>query len=363
MTVNRNPTRVRSTMVKSSNHQIVKSSNFFSLESPVPTAETEYMSSNIRRTAFVCFAVLSLSLMAFGWGDEGHMAVNRAAAQRLPASVPAFFRNATDRLVYFGPEPDRWRHREEFSVKNAQEPDHFIDLERTEGIGELPPGRYNFMQKMYAKRALEAAAGNTRSDDFLPEKVGLQPYITLEVYDRLKIAFREYRRLQAEGKSTEAVEQSAVFYAGWLGHYVADGANPMHTTVQYNGWTGPNPNGYTTSKDTHWNFESKFVIANLAQLDFAKDVKAPQSVADPFRDYIKYLWASNALVEKFYQMEKTGAFKEKGTPEGVAFLNARFTAGAQMLSDLWYTAWLESEKPVEDPFAPPKPPKQAGAAK
>jgi hypothetical protein len=313
------------------------------------------MPSNIRRAALVSFAVLCLSLLAFGWGDEGHMAVNRAAAQRIPASMPEFFRASTDRLVYLGPEPDRWRHKEEISVKNAQEPDHFIDLERTEGIGELPEGRYNFIQKMYAKRAAAIAAGDSHADDFLPEKVGLQPYITLEIYDRLKIAFRDYRALKAEGKSTDAVEQNVVFYAGWLGHYVADGANPMHTTVNYNGWTGPNPNGYTTSRDTHWNFESSFVKANLQNLDFPKSVREPQALASPFRDYIKYLWASNAQVEPAYKLEKAGAFAVNGTPEGVAFLNSRLAAGAQMLVDLWYTAWIESEKPVQDPFAPVKP--------
>ncbi len=294
---------------------------------------------------------------AFGWGDEGHMAVSRAAMQHLPADMPAFFKTAAavDRIVYLGPEPDRWRHKEEYAVKNAQEPDHFIDLERTEGIGELPAGRYEFIQKMYEKRAKAIAAGNEHADDFLPEKTGLQPYITMEIYDRLKVAFRDYRQLKAEGKPTDGVEQNIIFYAGWLGHYVADGANPMHTTVKYNGWVGPNPNGYTTSRQTHWNFESLFLKANLTKLDFSKDAKTAQALADPFHDYVKYLWDSNAQVEKFYQLEKAGAFKDAGTPDGVAFLNARLTAGTQMLANMWYTAWVESEKPVVDPYAQPKP--------
>jgi hypothetical protein len=314
------------------------------------------MSSNIRGIALLMLVVMCLSQpYAFGWGDEGHIAINRAAVQHVPASMPAFFVAGAERIVYLGPEPDRWRHKEDMAVKSAQEPDHFIDLERIEGIGELPPGRYEFYQKMYAKRAKAIASGDPHADDYLPEKVGLQPYITLEVYDRLKVAFREYRRLKAENKPTDAVEQNIVFYAGWLGHYVGDGANPMHTTVNYNGWTGPNPNGYTTSRQSHWNFESQFLKASLTKLDFGKDVKPAQVLADPFHDYIKYLWDSNAQVEKLYQLEKTGAFKDAGTPEGLAFLNARLAAGTQMLINLWYTAWVESEKPVEDPFAAPKP--------
>ena len=321
------------------------------------------MSSNIRRIAFVLLAVMCVSQpYAFGWGDEGHMLINRAAIAHMPADFPAFVRAAADRIVYDGPEPDRWRLREDYALKESQEPDHFIDLERTEGIGELPPGRYEFIQKMYEKRAKEIATGNPHANDFLPEKVGLQPYITLEVYGRLENAFRNYRRLKAENKPTDAVEQNIVFYAGWLGHYVGDGANPMHTTVNFNGWTGPNPNGYTTSHQSHWNFESVMVNGNLAKLDPAKELKTPEHLSDPFHDYLKYLWNSNAQVEKLYQMEKAGAFKDGGTPDGVAFINARLTAGAQMLEDLWYTAWLDSANPVQDPYAP-KPAAANGAAK
>lgn len=323
------------------------------------------MSSNIRAIAFSLVIVMCLSQpYAWGWGDEGHMAVNRAAMQHLPVSMPAFFTTATalDRIVYLGPEPDRWRHKEDYAVKVSQEPDHFIDLERTEGIGELPAGRYEFIRKMYEKRAKAIAAGDTHADDFLPEKIGLQPYITMEVYDRLKVAFREYRRLKAEGKSTDAVEQNIIFYAGWLGHYVADGANPMHTTVNYNGWVTANPNGYTTSRQSHWNFESSFVKANLTKIDYNRGVVTARALPDPFHDYVKYLLTSNAEVEPLYKLEKTGAFKDAGTPEGLAFLNARMQAATQMLANMWYTAWIESEKPVEDPFAP-KPATAAPAAK
>jgi hypothetical protein len=302
------------------------------------------MPNRLRSVAILLmFAFLLPPPSAFGWGDDGHMAINRVAARHVAKDMPKFFAQATDRLIYLGPEPDRWRHKSEFAVKNAQEPDHFIDLERTEGIDPLPRGRYEYYKALYAKRA----AATQDADLYLPEKVGLQPYITMEIYDRLKIAFRDYRRIKAEHKSTKAVEQNIVFYAGWLGHYVADGSNPLHTTIQYNGWTGDNPNGYTTSKDTHWNFEGPFVRANLSKLDFSNEVKGPVKLENPFKDYVKYLWDSNAQVEKFYQLEKTGAFKDAGTPEGLAFTRDRLAAGAQMLANMWYTAWLESEKAAE----------------
>src|SRR5205823_11030151 len=65
-----------------------------------------------------------------------------------------------------------------------------------------------------------------------------QPYITMEVYDRLRNAFREYRHMKTAGQDATQAEQNAIFYAGWLGHYVADGSQPLHVSVSYDGWVG-----------------------------------------------------------------------------------------------------------------------------
>ncbi len=229
-------------------------------------------------------------------------------------------------------------------MKNAQEPDHFIDLERVEGM-ILPPGRYEFIRMLYEKRAQAGANG----DLYLPEKVGMQPYITMEIYDRLKVAFREYRQRLKEGKPTGAVEQNIVFYAGWMSHYVADGANPLHTTIHYNGWVGDNPKGFTTSRETHFRFETTFVNAHPAVLRFADLVQAPKRLQHPFQDYLAYLHESQGQVEHLYELEKAGAFKEQGTPEGVEFVRQQLGRGTQMLLNLWYTAWEESAESVPSP--------------
>ena len=148
---------------------------------------------------------------------------------------------------------------------------------------------------------------------------------------------------------------NAIFYAGWLGHYVADGANPLHTTVNYNGWTGANPNGYTTDHTIHWKMEGEFVAANQKELKFAGLVPAKARKLDnPFQDYLAYLRKSNGYVEKVYQLEKAGGFEGAGTPESRQFIEQRMAAGAEMLRDLWYTAWLDSAVDPP-PYVPPKP--------
>lgn len=284
--------------------------------------------------------VLVQSPPAVAWGNEGHIYINRVAAQKIPASMPLWLRRAAEEIAYLGPEPDRWRSPSEFALKNAQDPDHFINLERLSWLDPLPRGRYEFYRKLYEKRTAIAE----HADDYLPEHVGLQPYITMEVYGRLVAAFREYRRLRAEHKSTQPLEHAIIFYAGWLGHYVADGAQPLHTTVQYNGWIGSNPRGYTTEHHIHALFETTYVAANISEKDFAGLVKSPARLEDPFADYVAYLRKSNALVETVYDLEKAGELRGKGSRAAFEFTRQRLAAGAQMLLNLWYTAWVESEK-------------------
>jgi len=303
------------------------------------------MRAKVRR--LVSAALIALSLLqapsAFAWGNEGHVYINRVAAQKMPADMPRFLRRAVAEIAYLGPEPDRWRNSAEPQLKNAQEPDHFIDLERVSWLDPLPPTRYEFYRRLYEKRA----ATSTNPDDYLPERVGLQPYITMEAYGRLKAAFREYRSLRQQHKPTAPVEHAIVFYAGWLGHYVADGSQPLHTTIHNNGWVGPNPHGYTTEHGIHGLFESTYVAQNITPKDFAALVHAPDRIADPFVRYIEYLKDSNRLVENVYELEKAGGFKDKRSPQAFEFTTHRLATGSQMLLDLWYTAWLDSASAPE----------------
>ncbi|MGO9085248.1 MAG: nuclease [Candidatus Sulfotelmatobacter sp.] len=293
--------------------------------------------------------ILIQSQAAIAWGNEGHTYINRVAVEKIPVTMPRFLRRAVVEIAYLGPEPDRWRSPSEPALKNAQEPDHFIDLERVSWLDPLPRTRYEFLRKLYERRA----STTDHPDDYLPEHVGLQPYITMEVYGRLKAAFREYRQRLAAHQPTGATEQAIIFYAGWLGHYVGDGSQPLHTTIQYNGWVGPNPNGYTTEHRIHPQFETAYVAANITANDFAALVKGPERLDDPFAAYVAYLRQSNGLVENVYALEKAGGFTGKGSPAAFDLTTRRLAAASQMLLDLWYTAWLESANPVPEHSAVP----------
>jgi hypothetical protein len=291
---------------------------------------------------FVIAVAVLLPVLAPGWGDVGHTTINRAAAEKVPANMPQFLKAASNHIAYLGPEPDRWRSNLEKPLNDAQAPDHFIDLEYVDWLKPLPPDRYKFVQAVYEYRAQHPQAEVPQ-----PEKIGFQPYITIETFDRLKVAFREYRHAQSEGRSTADAEADAIFYAGWLGHYVGDGSNPMHTTIQYNGWVGLNPHGYSTTHDVHSKMETAFVNANPEVTRIGDLVGTPKYLDHPFEDYIAYLRESQSRTERAYQLEKDCGFDGNGSRESREFIRQQLGRGAQMLLNMWYTAWVDSAKDPE----------------
>lgn len=295
------------------------------------------------RSFAACTLILHLvqAQSAYAWGGDGHRIINRLAATTLPADVPAFLRSdlAISEIEYLGPEPDRWRSHAEQELSNAQAPEHFLDLEPADALGPLPHNRLDFEASVFAHGER-------------PEKVGLQPWETLEVWQRLKAALREYRKLSAAKQDTRPVEQAAIFYAGWLGHYVGDGSQPLHTTINYDGWAlKDNPKGFATGHGIHWRFEGTFVAANITLADVQPKMTAPKAKSgDIFDNYVAYLRHTATQIDAVYAFDKQGAFEKAGTPESRAFTTERLAAGASELRDLIYTAWIESANPVPDRY-------------
>jgi hypothetical protein len=301
----------------------------------------------LRRAAVLALLPLLAVPPSFGWGDVGHKMINRLAMEALPADIPAFLKTpeAIAEVEYLGPEPDRWRSLAEPELNAAQAPDHFIDFEYADIIGTLPRRRYDYIAALTAAEITHPY----QAAELQPSRVGFQPYITDEVWERLKAAMRQYRDLSGKHEDTKPVEAAILFYAGWLGHYVGDGSQPMHVSINYNGWVlKDNPNGYTTEHGLHEKFESTFVGANIKPADVQPLVPAVKPIGDEWDDYMAYLRHSQTLVERVYQIDKQKGFDGPGTPEGKQFAAERLAAGAGMLRDLIYAAWTESAKPIPD---------------
>jgi hypothetical protein len=271
------------------------------------------------------------------WGAHGHEMIGRVAAENLPEAMPAFFRESADQLSWLNPEPDRWRSRTEREMDPAMDGfyslNHYINFERIPASALAARDRYAYQDSL-------RAAGH---EGPMPGFVHLR---ILEKTQRLRVAFREWRA-ETDPDQRRWIEARIVNDAGILGHYVADGSNPHHTTIHFNGWDRdtPNPRGFTTDRSFHRRFESEFVGARLGLDDVRGAMRSPASAIPDLRPaIIGYLRESNGLVERLYELEQVERFsRDTRSPEHHAFAAARLAAGAEMLRDLWWTAWVTSE--------------------
>ena len=297
------------------------------------------------RSAFRRLAVTALATIAVllpsnltAWGDAGHRLIGLAAAQQLPADMPAFFRKAGAQLSYLNPEPDRWKDRAERTIDPALEggtsPDHYMDMDLVTPevlkAALAAPNRFAFSDSL----RLGGAAANT---------VGLLPFAMLEQAQRLRGDFRLWR-IAPDSTVRAWIEARIIDDAGILGHYVADGSNPHHTTKHHNGWVGDNPKSYATDNRFHSRFESAYVQAHMKLPDVLGGMTNAPRVLRNFREaIIAYISTSFGQLERLYELDKVSPFQpESTTPDQKAFAAARLAAGAEMLRDIWYTAWVTS---------------------
>lgn len=273
------------------------------------------------------------------WGGVGHEMAAQAAVETLPEGMPAFFLEAKDQLAWLNPEPDRWRDRRYREMDEAWRYDHYIDLENIPDplILEESTDRWDFFQRL-----LEAGVENPKV------AVGFAPFAALELYQRLESSFARWRS-EENPEVRRWLQERIVNDAGILGHFVTDLSQPHHTTIHFNGWDeaqAPNPEGYTTDTGVHARFESRFVQTHLGYEDVRPRVGMEARVFEDARTSIfAYVRYTNSKVEELYRIDRDHGFGPETPPDPVSvnFAADRIAAGAEMLRDLWWSAWVASE--------------------
>lgn len=271
------------------------------------------------------------------WGAKGHELATQAAVEGLPGEMPAFFRERAGQLGYLGPEPDRWRERRLTEMDEAYRYDHYIDLERVPAPALEAADRWEFYRALY-----DSGLATPESS------VGFLPFHIVELYQRLQVEWTRWRRA-TDPAVRRWVEDRIVNDAGILGHYVADASQPHHTTIHFNGWDAaePNPEGYTRDRSFHARFESDFVNARVSAADLepgmaSRPLRALEDVRDAVVAHVK---ESHREVETLYRLDRDVGFDPRGTDaETVEFAADRLAAGAAMLRDLWWTAWVSTAR-------------------
>lgn len=285
----------------------------------------------------------ALPATASAWGASGHRMVGELAAQALPEELPAFLRAAATEVGELSREPDRWRNAGRTHDQD-RDPAHFLDVDDAglvlggPPLGALPATRGEY------ETTLRAAG----TDSW---KAGYLYYAVIDGWQQLAKDFAYWRALTAaEGREADPARRAWLAAdrarrealilrdLGTLGHYVGDGAQPLHISIHHNGWTGENPDGYTTSK-IHLAFEGAFVAAHVGPDAVRARMAAPADCACPIDVRTsRLLQATFATTRPFYALEKTGAFAGPD-PRGVAFAAERLAAGASELRDMTLAAW------------------------
>ena len=262
--------------------------------------------------------------LAPAWWVKGHESITAAAAARMPDDMPAFFRNGGKHLAHFAGDPDRWKNREVNFLRRAEEGNHFVDLEDLDGKPLPATHRFDAMKLMYTELKKE------------PNKVGQLPYAIMEHYEKLVVGFFDHRK---DG-TNPAIPMKCLVHGGTMAHYTTDASMPLHTTRDYDGRN--QPDGTVTQKGIHAKVDAFPEKFGVTPEEICRGLEA-KKIDNVWEHVQKFIAESHTHIGTCYEMDAAGAF-EKPTDASRAFILGRCKAGAQLTLDLWYNAWLRSEK-------------------
>jgi hypothetical protein len=320
------------------------------------------------RFLFTIFAgVVAPLAPSFAWDYEGHRVVNHAALASLPTNFPAFVLapEARERIAFLSGEPDRWRNTTDLPLRHCNGPDHYFDVDELAHYqleaSALSHFRYEFVGQLAVARATKPekfpAIDPTQDRDKTRAQIGFLPWAITEYYAKLKSGFSYLKAFEEAGTPEEIANarQNILYVMGTMGHFVGDLSQPLHTTKNFNGWVGENTNAYTTSKGFHAWIDGGFLQkVGMVTLDELRpklrparslwNDPTPTRHADVFPEVMAEIVKQFQLVEPLYQMDKAGKLSATSDTarEGRAFLAGQLLLAAQLLGDLWFSAWQQA---------------------
>lgn len=261
--------------------------------------------------------ILFIPLTIFSWGDKGHKKITELAFKMLPAEI-GFTEAAKKEIIARSVDPD-YRKKEDPSEPNK----HFIDIDFYKEFldGQMIKSHDSLL---------------TIYPDSIVTKMGMLPWATLNTFDKLVGAFKS----KDIGKIT--------LYVFDLAHYVGDGHQPLHTTLNYNGQL-------TSQKGIHFRYEIEMFDKNINLFD-EKFLEMEPVYVNNKLDYIfDYITESNSFVDVILSADKFAYKKSKNVFDDeyyrLLWFRAKYltidqvNSSAFALASLIYTAWLDSGKP------------------
>jgi len=269
----------------------------------------------------ILITIISLSgLIIFsGWGTVGHRKINQHAPASFPHSMEFLRASWTILLPAHGSDADK---------RKAWDPDeevkHYIDIDNYPEFllnGKIPQ-TYDSIVALHG-------------ESFVLDQ-GTLPWATLIAFDSLKNCFQRMDW------------NKAGLFAADLGHYIADGHQPLHLTRNYNGQ-------YSGQDEIHSRYESKMIGTYQNEIVYQDD-SAFHQIQD-VRGYVfSYIYYNYQDLDSLLFADST------------AYANAGYSYSSQYYSMLWdstksftidlfkrasyslagliYTAWVQAGSPV-----------------
>lgn len=251
------------------------------------------------------------------WGDKGHRFITAKAFECLPAEMQQFKENK-GYIIEHCTDPD---HRKRSTENEPQK--HFIDVDYYK---EFLNGRMVMDQD-----SLVVIYG-----DSTVKKEGILPWATEETLSKLTEAFRSKDK------------EKTLLYASDLAHYVADGFQPQHATVNYNGQL-------TGQKGVHSRYESKMFEKYESDLSNNTITDQGYYISNTPVYIFSYISASNYYGDVILNADKYAAQKCSGdfNDEYYRLLWTRtqylteeqVSDAARAIASMYYTAWVNAGRP------------------
>lgn len=279
------------------------------------------------------FFLLSAFQSAQAWGFWAHQRINRMAVFTLPPEMMMLYKKNIEYLTEHAIDPDKRRY-----AVDGEAPRHYIDID-SEVYGDDP---FSYVPKKW-NDAVEKLSKDTLM------KYGIVPWHINASYTWLVGAFRD-------GNLESIMKISAD-----IGHYIADGNVPLHTTENYNGQM-------TGQKGIHGLWESRlpeifgenydYFIGRAKYCDDVlglawQGVKEAHAALDSVLGFEKKLTKRfpsdrkfsfenrNNVLTKAYSKEFCDAYHNMLNGQ----VERRARASILRVGTIWYTAWVDAGQP------------------
>ncbi|MDD8018190.1 MAG: T9SS type A sorting domain-containing protein [Bacteroidota bacterium] len=259
---------------------------------------------------------IACTAQLFSWGGTTHKFINKNAVTHLPVSMKQFI-DSVSYLEKHAVDPDNRKNADP-----TEGPKHFLDIDYYPDYKHLTHN----LDSLIAKYGYTVAVNDN----------GVLPWATVWALDSLTAQLKR-------GDWNKAYQTAAD-----IGHYVADGHQPLHVTQNYDGQL-------TTNKGIHSRYESKMLDTNrLKEIIIAKD--SVHYIVDPLNYVFDYLMVSNSYTDSILAADRYAAppsgFNNVGSLPANYYpllwdktkdYTAKEIQSATIdLASLWYTAWVNA---------------------